>query len=427
MNGNKRKKGKKPKPTKEMVLEKVASICQLYTQALPKAFFNSIAEDFFTVNLETLDLNGIIAVCESLKQLKTLSSIQLLGRFNPTALSAKNPSTKRPKAIISQVLKRKPFNFHLISRFFDGLSVNLSSNKSLQELTLSGLILSPNAWNILNNAIQTSTVLELLNIRYCSLSDTDLMLLQNAMKLNSLKRIDLSHNALKDEAGAVIGNAISNINNSQSQNVWKQNLREQKLPVLQKGLTEVCLSFNSIGDKGIVHLSHALFYDTILQSLELSNNKITHTGYEEIENVLITNSALIYINLRSNEPPRVELIYNIVDKLIRNYNSNKEQFWFNEEDWEEKIEDMQNFLHLVNNDSEMHTERRKGLKKRVGLGSEHTPLHLLGNKQEMKSCDKCEEFERELFKSKSQCVDLKIENNRLMKMIEKNKGQKNRN
>lgn len=65
-------------------------------------------------------------------------------------------------------------------------------------------------------------------------------------------------------------------------------------------LTELDLSYNEIGDKGMWHLKSGLSETASLVKLNLSHNKLTEVAAEALERILSDNKTVIELDLSWN-------------------------------------------------------------------------------------------------------------------------------
>ena len=421
------------KKAKLTLYEKFCVMSQYYSHQLPKDFFLSLEEGKFKLSFDKANFTDITLCVEGLKLLPCVSVLQLEGsagqiakkqiksvRGSSLSKTMKNPNESRLANLHSK---------YNLSKLLDGLSLNFQNKGSLLTLKLLNFHFDIKSWELVNQCLKLVSSLKEIQISSCSLKDEDLSILSNGINLQDLSKIDLSHNLLENDGCDIISRVISRVNSNQVELEWSHGLRNG-LPAPQLGgLREVNLSHNKINDKGLINLTHGLFYDDFVKVLNLGYNLLTCSGYKEINNLLQTNSALIMINLEQNEKTSdMAIVSQITDKLWQNFQINA---WVVDEGkWIEQVEGLKKVLTHSSTSSRAKGEAKSKSKvkvkvKRIGLGSEHKGLHERDEKKLMASCDKCELFERELFKSKSQCVNLQLRNNLLMKKLDSAKSRKN--
>lgn len=419
------------------LFEKFCVMSQYYSHQLPKEFFLLLQEGKFKLSFDKANFTDITLCIEGLKLLPCVSVLQLEGSAGQ--IVKKQMKSVRGKSL-SKTMKNptesRLANLHSkynLTKLLEGLSLNFHNKGSLQILKLQNFHFDTKSWELLNQCLKQVSTIKEIQITSCSLKDEDLSILSNGMNLQDLSKIDLSHNLLENDGCDIISRVISRVNSCQVELEWSHGLRNG-LPAPQLGgLREVNLSHNRINDKGLINLTHGLFYDDFVKVLNLGYNLLTCSGYKEIFNLLQTNSALIMINLEENEKTSdMAIVSQITDKLWQNFQINA---WVVDEvKWIEQVEGLKKILnHNLSGNTGRNVDRGKNESrgksksrvKRIGLGSEHKGLHEREEKKLMASCDKCELFERELFKSKSQCVNLQLRNNLLMKKLDSAKSRKN--
>ena len=257
------------------------------------------------------------------------------------------------------------------------------------------------------------------------------------MLSESLRKINFSYNLLENSCGDVISNIISKQNSIKGSKTWKSSLRSTEVLPLNSGITEIILSYNEINDKAIETISCSLHHDTFIRALDISNNKITSEGFKEIMNLLEVNTTILYINIKESQLPlNVSLMYSIIEKLCFNLEGYKNSLWQNNDnEWQDKIADMMDYFDKLPDNykySEIKIDIKKNpknkganekeIKLRKGLGSQHPELQHIASNKILQGCQNCVKFERELFQSRSQCIDLQLQNNNLTRKLQKIKS-----
>ena len=127
------------------------------------------------------------------------------------------------------------------------------------------------------------TLGEHLHISYLKLEpliwEYDIVPLSKALSVNSsLTNLDLSYNSIGDSGAASLSQALA-VNSS---------------------LTNLSLNLNSIGDFGAASLSQALAVNSSLTNLDLSANSIGDSGAASLSQALGVNSSLTNLDLSAN-------------------------------------------------------------------------------------------------------------------------------
>jgi hypothetical protein len=394
---------------------------QYYAHRLPKDFFLFIQSGRFRLNFDKAELLDISLIVEGLKILPCISCLELEGSPSQSSRPAKSSLNKTVKVQISKLAQNH--SLYNLGKLLEGFSFNFQNKGCLVSLKIQGFHFDSKAWIMMNHCLKVVVSLAEIQITKCDLRDEDLNVFSNGIDLKELGKIDLSFNLLENDGCDIVSRVISRVNSCQVELEWSHGLRNGHPAPQLGGLREVNLSHNKITDKGLINLTHGLFYDDFVKVLDLSGNLLTSSSFQEIFNLLQTNSALIIVNLLENSKTQdSKIISGIIDKLYENFQRN--HWKFDEIKWLKMVEDVKLCIFYAGGkEKDVKEKIKKGL-KRIGLGSHHKELHLRGDKKILVGCDKCELFERELFKSKSQCVDLKIQNNLLQKKLENSGNRK---
>ncbi|OMJ69224.1 hypothetical protein SteCoe_33097 [Stentor coeruleus] len=423
---------------KEDPFEKFITLAQYYNANLTREFTAKLKKNVFSLNFEGVNENASVVVGEGLKILTKITNFYIHGKHKPNEIkNIPRPVSKMSKTsqapVLNKIKAKKKIalhSYHLISKIFVGLCENTCKNKALVEMQISGLYLGQKSWDLLNSAIEASRTVKSIKINYCFLQDSDLEILQSGLNNESISKIDLSHNFLKSNCGEILGTIISKRCGSENIGRWKKSLRNNENFIIEGGLLELGLNHNKLTDKTVINLSQSLTYDSFLKCLDLSYNSLTAASFNEILSLLENNTSLIFIDMKGNikcfDP---SLLHSIIEKLLFNYDFLKSQLWFTaSEDWENKIAELQNFFNeecqkdlkpIKKATKSLSRSPEKGQLNRLGLGSLHSPLQKTSDCKKHKNCNKCDQFERELFKSKSQVIDLIMQNNQLVKKLKK--------
>ena len=152
----------------------------------------------------------------------------------------------------------------------------------------------------------------LLNLNSQGITDTDMLLLANALKVNtSIFYLELSNIKIGDAGANALANALK-INTSVTIFYFRSNLISNvgattlaEALKVNVSLTFLDISTNQIGDIGASALALALTINTALNSLNLGGNQISNPGIEALSTALQVNTVLTAIAIH----------YNLIDDL----------------------------------------------------------------------------------------------------------------
>ena len=79
--------------------------------------------------------------------------------------------------------------------------------------------------------------------------------------------------------------------------VWRARLSREGV---LHGVTELDISFNKIGDKGIAYIATALHTNTTMRTLDVNHCHISNVGAESLARALVVNTSLQKLDMSSN-------------------------------------------------------------------------------------------------------------------------------
>ncbi len=136
----------------------------------------------------------------------------------------------------------------------------------------------------------------------------------------NIRIVDFSSNKIDPSGVCHLNRIIKTQGEKKNEAVWLHGLRSEVPPpeVYGKGLCELILQDNDIGDAGAEELCHCLSNDGWLQSLNLRKNKIEPEGCIEFVKLLAKNHSLLSLDLRDNPGFNRKLSQTILEKLKQN-------------------------------------------------------------------------------------------------------------
>jgi hypothetical protein len=136
----------------------------------------------------------------------------------------------------------------------------------------------------------------------------------------NLSTLDLSSNKLCAGSANIVGRIIAQHGEKRDECVWLYGLRNDKPPadMTHKGLCELDLSKNELGNLGAEELYKVLSRDNWLRSLNLRSNNLELTGCLSFVKLLSKNNTLLSLDLRDNPGFNRKLSQAILEKLSSN-------------------------------------------------------------------------------------------------------------
>lgn len=361
-------------------------------------------------------------------------------------------------------------NISFTAKILKSIALNMGNNTEMTEIKLIGLKISKVGWNFLSSGLESQSPISSLVINFCKLRDEDLcILIAPLMQNKTLKVLDLSSNELEESCGYEIGRVINMQRERRDHEIWLSGLRGSKIEnISTDGLEDLNLANNRLKDKAIYDLCHTFYHDTYLRSLDLRKNCISLDGIRELLSLLYSNTTLIYVDIRENlNEEQTGILKALISKLRKNFSSYRKQNQSAENAlWGIRLMELQQAVEpiLISESNSPKTERQAPkrvnfkndysecsdeyknssqdihiqqynhhhnisesdpdesesyIRPRQGLGYDHRHPELQENGEKAyDQCPMCQEYERALFKTESNCVSLNLENARLKKQIE---------
>jgi len=178
----------------------------------------------------------------------------------------------------------------------------------LESLKLDWHLLSDAEVVLLGEALKINSTLTELYLSYTEISDQSATGLAEALKTNStLLELHLSHNEIGDQGATGLAEGIK-INSA----LMKLYLNDNKIGdqgatglaealKINSVLSELYLAHNAIGDQGVTGLAEALKLNSTLTWLDLENNKVGAQGATGLAEGLKINSTPLELHLSHNE------------------------------------------------------------------------------------------------------------------------------
>lgn len=160
-----------------------------------------------------------------------------------------------------------------------------------------------------------------LKLTECNLTSKDFLIFSKSLaKTSNLNIIDLSNNNLNVESGCTVGAIISEQGQKKNEIIWLKGLRGERPEegFYKKGLCEIILAGNNLGDQGSQNLIKNLKFDNWLRSLDMRDNGISPDGIVSFIKLLKQNESLLSLDLRENKGLNRKASQIILNCLTRN-------------------------------------------------------------------------------------------------------------
>ena len=370
------------------------------------------------------------------KQPNISASAVILGSSVPNKAlkpSRKPPNPPNPWDKTASMVVKTPSEVKLsrwpgvVVKLMKSLALNMQSTLTLSELRLVGLKVGKIGWKALAEGFVSSCPMEFLAINYCKMDDNALEFLTPGLKtLLRLRKIDLSNNQLSDRCGFFLSRLINMHGIRKDEISWLNNLRSGMTTPASAplGLQEICIANNKISDKSIFDLCHALSFDAWMQVLDLRRNPISEEGIREILSMIQSNTSLLYVDIRETGLRDPHFTRKMFQKLRKNLNnarcslSAKRAAEFYEKLKEAEMDTSRIVPERhVESVSFPNADLTREIQEEDMLGSylSESPKDCSGVKKAL--CPQCRKMERQLLRSESQCVALKLANRSLRSSI----------
>lgn len=188
----------------------------------------------------------------------------------------------------------------------------LRYNSTLTELNLDNNSLGPKGAIAIANALQSNTTLTALNLWNNSIEDAGAIALAKVLHTNStLAYLNLWNNSIGPDGGCALAESLYVNSTLTSLNLAGSMLKRTGPTIARSlrfnsGLTSLNLHSTFIGTKGMRAMAKSLLTNTTLVCLDLTHCNLAHGGKEEsfpLANALYFNSTLNSLNLSCNLLP----------------------------------------------------------------------------------------------------------------------------
>ena len=265
-------------------------------------------------------------------------------------------------------------DFRINFTLFDGLAHQFTTNKVLRQVTLLNVVLSPRTWGNLGKGIGQNKSMKHLAINVCNLNAPKCM--ENFMKgfknNKSVEYLDLSENGLQDMAGITVLSMIKQQSEERDNIIWSDGLRvidtsidhgppEDDLNIYNiqldktganniakivrkrkkrnpqgkvKGLREICLKQNRLGNSFCKSLQSCLLFDKYMKCIDLSHNNISHDYFKSLINLALKdNTSLVSLDIRFNQGASPSILKQVALCMLKNISDHRTKKLYLKDKW----------------------------------------------------------------------------------------------
>ena len=412
----------------------------------------------FSINLclDSMQRQDLDPLLLSLPQMTVLTSIQFTGEAfqevskdpsisqaalalgssvpNPTLkpgrkpIPAPNPWDKTASAVASSPGDMKLSRWSGVTvKLTRALAVTLQNSLALAEVRLVGLKLGKLGWKGLAEGLVATCPVEYLAVNYCKMDDAALEIVTPGLKsLERLRKLDISNNQLSDKCGFFLSRLINLHCFRKDEISWLNNLRSgASTPAsASSSLQEICIANNKVSDKSVFDLCHALSFDSCVQALDLRRNPISEEGGRELVSMVRSNSTMLLLDIRETGLRDIKLLRELYKKLHRNIDHSKASLSAKRTaEYLQKLREAEQFTTVVRPSRHIESisfpneEITHDLQAEDMLGSYLSDSPKDRSAVQKAKCTQCRKMERQLLRSESQCVALKLANRSLRSSI----------
>lgn len=275
-------------------------------------FINNLSHSHKKLNLREIDLSDSQLSETSLSTILEFSKKGSLKKLN----ICKNNLNKMSIFIAELIIQSKidtliinscKLDNESMSNMFSRLNTYLIKENnfvfSIRELDIGGNIFKDESLILLSNFIKLSK-LKVLSLAFSNLEDSQFNILSKDIFLSELESINISYNSLSNIDGFVDCYEKYLMYNFKALDHIKYNLKSFNNILNDKifRLKEINLSYNDLGDEGVLSLFNLIAYNSVcnLSSLNLKSNNLTDKSATIISSAIIYNDKFEKLNIESN-------------------------------------------------------------------------------------------------------------------------------
>ena len=325
----KRSKTYDKKNKKTSAIEECKKLYSKYYSYPPNSLLKQFNNKYLKLFFDNSSINDIIILSKVLSEFYFLQSIQISPndpekpeeippkrKYKPDWISREEKKKKLKEKKIKEEKYKTMFNKLIFS-----LAKHISKSKELISLSLNKLEFNEKYCQSLSKGITSNNSLQNLSITNSKLDlNSYEILLESLLNQNALTFLDLSDNNFGDKYGQMISRIIICHSQRRDQVIWFYSLRNELPPSneYKKGLMFINLNGNNLSRDSAECLSSVLYSDQYIRAIYLNNNKFDNQSCKKFIYMMRKNLSLLTIDLRSNPGYDEDIHHRLVIKMSKN-------------------------------------------------------------------------------------------------------------
>ena len=352
----KRSKTYDKKNKKTSAIEECKKLYSKYYSYPPNSLLKQFNKKYLKLFFDNSSINDIIILSKVLSEFYFLQSIQISPndpekpeeippkrKYKPDWISREEKKKKLKEKKIKEEKYKTMFNKLIFS-----LAKHISKSKELISLSLNKLEFNEKYCQSLSKGITSNNSLQNLSITNSKLDlNSYEILLESLLNQNALTFLDLSDNNFGDKYGQMISRIIICHSQRRDQVIWFYSLRNELPPSneYKKGLMFINLNGNNLSRDSAECLSSVLYSDQYIRAIYLNNNKFDNQSCKKFIYMMRKNLSLLTIDLRSNPGYDEDIHHRLVIKMSKNIRYLFQQYKLGEYT-EDEFEQLKEFIDI---------------------------------------------------------------------------------
>ena len=352
----KRSKTYDKKNKKTSAIEECKKLYSKYYSYPPNSLLKQFNNKYLKLFFDNSSINDIIILSKVLSEFYFLQSIQISPndpekpeeippkrKYKPDWISREEKKKKLKEKKIKEEKYKTMFNKLIFS-----LAKHISKSKELISLSLNKLEFNEKYCQSLSKGITSNNSLQNLSITNSKLDlNSYEILLESLLNQNALTFLDLSDNNFGDKYGQMISRIIICHSQRRDQVIWFYSLRNELPPSneYKKGLMFINLNGNNLSRDSAECLSSVLYSDQYIRAIYLNNNKFDNQSCKKFIYMMRKNLSLLTIDLRNNPGYDEDIHHRLVIKMSKNIRYLFQQYKLGEYT-EDEFEQLKEFIDI---------------------------------------------------------------------------------